>query len=66
METYTLVNLILFQQLEPYCYQKVTERYEVVSLEFPYKDLDAINMFIMLIYQRMGSCQILSTNWRRH
>ena len=61
-----LVNLIVFQQLEPYCYQKLMDSYKVISLDCSYKDLDAINMYIMLIDQRMGSCKILSTNWRHH
>ena len=46
------MNLIVFRHLEPYCYQKLMDGYEVVSLDCSSKDLDAINMYIILIDQR--------------
>ena len=62
-----LAPLIVYQHLEPYCYQKVMDRYEVVSLDCSYKDLDAINMYIILIDQHRGLVKfsaLIGTNIR--
>ena len=50
----TLVKFIAFQHLKPYHYQKVLDGYEVIYLDCYSNELDAINMYIMLIDQRRG------------
>ena len=48
------MNLIAFGYLEPYHYQKVLDGYEVVYLDWSYKDLYAIDMYINLIDKLRG------------
>ena len=48
------MNLIAFQHVGPYHYQKVLDSYEVISIDCSSKDLDNIDMYITMIDQNRG------------